>query len=300
MLPEPMEESLRFFVVVMAELAVLFLGVSVVVGLARQYLSEGRVRGALELRWGLGKVLGAAFGSLTPFCSFSTIPILIGLLRSGAPFGAATAFLFASPLANPVVLGLFLLLFGWRIAVVYAALSLSLAVLVGVAWERLELHKHVREGILVEGCGMLGVGGDKAGLGLRLWSAAMEGWVEFRRALPYLFAGVAAGAVIQGFVPEAWISSVAGPENPFAIPVAAAIGAPLYIWPETVLPMGVAFVDKGMGVGTLIALVVGGAGTSIPEVAVLGTVFKPRLLLVFVATVLALAIFIGYTFAFLF
>jgi uncharacterized protein len=299
-------QALTFFVVVMAELAVLFVAVSTLVGLGRQYVSEWRVRKALSRRWGLGNVVGAAFGSLTPFCSFSTIPVLVGLLRSGAPFGAAVSFLFASPMANPVVLGLFLVLFGWRVAAVYAVLAFSMAVVVGVLWERMGLERYVKakaapvEGPCSSGLGETDDGSAEGGFRRRLKTAVSGGWTEFRGALPYLFAGAAAGAGIYGFVPSEWIVAVAGPENPFAIPVAAVVGAPLYVWPETMLPAGAALLEKGMGIGTLMALVVGGAGASIPEVVVLGTAFKARLLLVYVATVLAAAVLIGYAFALLF
>ncbi len=297
---ESFGQALVFFAVILAELAVLFVTVSTLVSLVRQYVPEERARKALTRRWGLGNVLGAAFGSLTPFCSFSTIPVLVGLLKSGAPFGTAVSFLFASPLANPVVLGLFLVLFGWRVAIAYAALGFFLAVITGMLWERLGLERYVRPvGDSMEACS-LEDGMEHAGFGARLRRAIAEGWREFRRALPYLFAGGATGAVVYGFVPTAWISAVAGPENPFAIPVAAVIGAPLYIWPETMLPVGAALIEKGMGIGTLMALVVGGAGASIPEVAVLGTVFRARLLTVFVASILLIAIVIGYAFALFF
>ncbi|MDQ4106732.1 MAG: permease [Actinomycetota bacterium] len=302
MLAESLGQSLRFFGVIMAELAVLFVVVSALVSLARQYVSEERIRKLLTRRWGTGNLLGAALGSLTPFCSFSTIPVLIGLLRSGAPFGAAISFLFASPLANPVVLGLFLVLFGWRVMVVYAALGISLAVLAGVLWDLFGLEKYVRvrtdAADRADEKSRSRVG--RIGSVQRLGYAAAEGWTEFRGALPYLLTGVAVGAVIHGFVPSDWIVTVAGPENPFAIPVAAAVGAPLYIWPETMLPIGAALIEKGMGIGTLMALVVGGAGASIPEVTVLGAVFKPPLLVLFVATILGVAITVGYVFALVF
>jgi uncharacterized membrane protein YraQ (UPF0718 family) len=202
------------------------------------------------------------------------------------------------------VLGLFLVLFGWWVTVVYASLALASAMLVGVVWERSGLERYLKPAVAPAGeCVSSGAVGEEVaadGFRLRLRLAFSSGWEQFRSALPYLFAGVAAGAVIYGFVPSEWVVTVAGPDNPFAIPVAAAIGAPLYVWPETMLPMGAALLEKGMGIGALIALVVGGAGASIPEVTVLGTVFKARLLLVYVATILAVAVLIGYAFALLF
>lgn len=304
MISDSVRQSLLFFGVVMVQLSVLFVVVSSLVSLLQQYVPEHRIRKALKKRWGLGNVLGAALGCLTPFCSFSTIPVLVGLLRSGVPFGAAVSFLFASPLANPVVLGLFLVLFGWRISLVYAVLAFSVSVTVGILWERAALERYLKpaagpmEGCALSGAAEAGESGD--GLRLRLRRAVLGGWNEFRGALPYLFVGAAAGAAVYGFVPSEWIATVAGPDNPLAIPVAAAIGAPLYVWPETMLPVGAALLEKGMGIGALMALVVGGAGASIPEVTVLGTIFKARLLLVYVGSILTVAVLIGYAFALIF
>lgn len=293
-------QSLGFFAVLMAELAVLFILVSSLVGLLQEYVSEETIRRALTRRWGMGNVLGAASGALTPFCSFSTIPVMVGLLRVGAPFGAVASFLLASPLINPVVLGLFLVLFGWRVAVVYALLGFTLAVVSGVLWEKFGLEKYVRRSIDSVEDLRADAGAYEKSFRARLWRAGKVGWTEFRRALPYLVAGVAAGAVIYGFVPAEIVARIAGPQNPLAIPVAAAVGAPLYIWPETMLPIGAALLEKGMGVGAIMALVIGGAGASIPEVSVLASVFKPKLLVVFLATVLSIAVVVGYTFSALF
>lgn len=293
-------QSVGFFVVLMAELAVLFIVVSVLVGLLQEYVSEKTIRRALTRRWGMGNVLGAASGALTPFCSFSTIPVMVGLLKAGAPFGAVASFLLASPLVNPVVLGLFLVLFGWRVAVVYVVLGFVLAVVSGVLWEKLGLEKHVRR--LKNSEEELGGDGGayEKSFCVRLRRAAGVGWSEFRRALPYLVAGVAVGAVIYGFVPTEIVARVAGPQNPLAIPVAAVVGAPLYIWPETMLPIGAALLEKGMGIGAIMALVIGGAGASIPEVSVLASIFRPKLLAAFLTTILTIAVVVGYTFSALF
>ncbi|MDP8938881.1 MAG: permease [Actinomycetota bacterium] len=293
-------QSLGFFVVLMTELAVLFIVVSVLVGLLQEYVSEKTIQRALTRRWGMGNVLGAASGALTPFCSFSTIPVMVGLLRVGAPFGAVASFLLASPLVNPVVLGLFLVLFGWRVTVVYTLLGFVLAVASGVLWEKFGLEKYVKRLDGPEESVESQVEAPGKSLRSRLRRAARVGWTEFRRALPYLVAGVAVGAVIYGFVPTEIVARVAGPQNPLAIPVAAAVGAPLYIWPETMLPIGAALLEKGMGIGAIMALVIGGAGASIPEVSVLASVFKSRLLIFFLATVLTIAVVVGYTFSVLF
>jgi uncharacterized membrane protein YraQ (UPF0718 family) len=288
-----LEQSLRFFGVVAVELVVLYVAVSAGMGLMREYGLEVGIRRALEKRRGWGNVLGAALGFLTPFCSFSTIPIMVGLLRAGVPFGAVISFLFASPLVNPVVLGLFLVLFGWRVALVYAVAGFGLAVLSGVLWEWLGLRRYVRLPEVPAGCGERAAGG---GFALRLARSLRFGWWELRRALPYLAVGLVAGALVYGFMPSEWVVRLVGPENPLAVPVAAAVAAPLYVWPETMLPLGAALLERGMGIGVVMALVVGGAGASIPELGVLASIFRGPLLAVFVANVLVIAVLVGYGF----
>jgi len=115
--------------------------------------------------------------------------------------------------------------------------------------------------------------------------------------VPYLLLGVAVGSLIYGFVPEGWILAVAGPGQPLAIPAAAAIGVPMYIRAETLIPIAGALLSKGMGVGAVVALIIGGAGASIPEVSLLTGLFRPRLVALFVGSVFAVAIAAGTVFA---
>jgi uncharacterized membrane protein YraQ (UPF0718 family) len=186
------------------------------------------------------------------------------------------------------------------VAVIYVFLGFELAVMSGVLWEKLGLEKYARRLKDSGEDSREDAGAYEKSFRSRLRRAARIGWGEFRRALPYLVAGVAVGAVIFGFVPTEIVARVAGPQNPLAIPVAAVVGAPLYIWPETMLPIGAALLEKGMGIGAIMALVIGGAGASIPEVSVLASIFKPRLLVVFLATILTIAVVVGYTFGALF
>ncbi len=286
-------ETLRYFIVIFIELVVLFIGISFLVGLLKGYISNSYVKRFLDERPGQGNFLGALLGSLTPFCSCSTIPIIVGLLNSGAPFGSAISFLVASPLLNPVILSLFLAMMGWKVTLLYAITCFTLSVMSGFLWERLGMQKYVKH---VKISGGEDQSSEHSSFRSRASQAFKEALVLFYDALSYLIIGVAIGSFIYGFIPTEWIANVAGPQRTLAIPVAAIIGIPLYIRVETMVPISVSLLNKGMGIGAVMALIIGGAGASIPEVSLLASIFKPRLVAVFVVTILTVAILSGYIF----
>jgi len=281
----------KFFGVIMVELILLFVGISFLVGLIQEYIPESTIKKILTSKRGQGNILGAGLGALTPFCSCSTIPITVGLLNAGAPFGAAMSFLLASPLLNPVIIVMFLAFLGWRVTLIYALITFTLAVLLGVLWERFGLANFVRR-VVVKSTPALNT--EDSDLKSRLKRAFWGSLSLLRGVFPYLLLGVAIGAFIYGFVPADWITRVAGPQNPLAIPVAAVIGIPLYIRVETMIPVGMVLLQKGMSLGAVIALIIGGSGASIPELTMLASIFKPRLVAAFVVTVLVMAVFAGY------
>ena len=285
--------SLQFFLFILAELTVLFLGISTLVGLVFEYVSDETIRRWISRKGWLGNFLGATLGAVTPFCSCSTIPMTVGLLRAGVPFGATMSFVLASPLLNPIILTMFLALLGWKACVIYGAVTFIAAMLSGATLEALGLAKDVKN-VRVSGGPQ-----QRAKLptfGRKCRRAFSGAWGDFRGVLLYLLIGVAIGAAIYGYLPNDFVVRVAGPQNPLAIPVAAIIGIPLYIRAETVIPIGVALTQKGMSIGAVIALIIGGAGMSIPEMSMLAGIFKVRLVTVFVAVVFATAVLAGFVF----
>ncbi len=124
--------------------------------------------------------------------------------------------------------------------------------------------------------------------------AFSDAWVDFSGVLLYLVAGVAIGAFIYGYVPNDFVARIAGPSNPLAIPVAAIIGIPLYVRAETVIPIGLALTQKGMSMGAVVALIIGGAGMSIPEMSMLASIFKIRLVVIFISVVFLTAVLAGF------
>jgi uncharacterized protein len=296
-------ETGQWFLVTIVELVALFLALSFLVGLLQAWIPQERVRSIFERRRpATGYLFGAALGAVTPFCSYSTIPVLAGLLRSGTPFGPTMAFLFASPLLDPVVLGVLVFLIGVEGTIYYAALTFFASVLMGALLARLGLEKDVKPlsaaageyagGEDVSGCEVLG--SPKGPVWRRAWSDA---WAFFVPAMPYLLVGTAAGAAIYGLVPTAWVVAVAGPGQPFAIPLAAALGVPMYVNAETFFPISAALLDKGVGVGAVVALVITSMGVSIPEVVLLGSLFRWRLVAVLVGSAFAVAVGGGTLFA---
>ncbi len=282
----------NFFIEIAVELIVLFIGITFLVGLIQEYLPDETIKKAMGGRNKVvGSVLGAGFGALTPFCSCSTIPLLLGMLRAGVPFAAAMAFLFSSPLLNPVIISLFIILLGWKIATVYFAVTFVATIVIGLLLDGFGFSSQVKSVAVVrKSCDCQQATDAKS----RIQRSAVFAFSLFRQLVPYLLLGAGIGAFIHGFVPTEIITRLAGPNNPLAVPVAAIIGIPIYIRAETMIPIGLALIEKGMSVGAVLALIIGGAGASIPELTLLSAIFKKRLLAAFVVTVFSIAVAAGY------
>jgi hypothetical protein len=285
--------SLQFFGLILVELTALFLGISTLVGLVLQYVSAETLRRWLSKRGLLGNFFGATLGAVTPFCSCSTIPMTVGLLRAGVPFGATMSFVLASPLLNPIILTMFIVLLGWRACVVYGAVTFLASIAAGVVLQALGLEKDVKK-VRISGGAQEKVILPTFGQKLRF--AFIGAWGDFRGVLLYLVIGVAIGAAIYGYLPSDFVVRIAGANNPFAIPVAAVVGIPLYVRAETVIPIALALTEKGMSMGAVLALIIGGAGMSIPEMSMLAAIFKVRLVGVFVGVVFLTAVVAGFVF----
>jgi uncharacterized protein len=290
-----------YFLQIAGELIALFIGITFLVGIIQEYVPQDKIQRFLtKAPKGVGNVIGAGFGALTPFCSCSTIPILVGLLNTAVPFGICISFLLVSPLLNPVIFGLLLMLLGWKITALYVVFTFVAAVLAGLILERLGFASSVKP-VTVEGGNAWGAAFDSrpgAGFwethGPRLRRAFGFAWALFKHIFIYLIIGAAVGAVIYGFVPQDLIVMIAGPNNPLAIPIAAIIGIPMYIRAETIIPISAVLMAKGMGVGAVVALILGGAGMSIPEISLLASIFKKKFVAVFVGIILAVAILAGF------
>lgn len=344
MTPETMtmaKEALDMFAFLATELIILFLAISYIVGVLQDFLTPEKIQSILSSKKGKGYFISALLGSITPFCSCSTIPFLKGLLRARAGFGPMMVFLFASPLLNPVIIGLFVVTFGWKVALFYFVIAMTISVVAGYVLEKLGFERYVKPEAYdavdtpVSNCGA-GLCSESAPVAakatcsdatkaepkvevsccsvdgsatativeekvssrwIRIWYST---WKDFKQVFPYLMVGIAIGSFIYGFIPTDLIAEYAGEAKWYAIPVAAVIGIPLYIRAEAVIPLSAALVQKGMALGSVMALIIGSAGASLTEVVLLKSIFKNQMIATFLGVILTMAMGAGYLYSFIF
>ncbi|MET4692505.1 permease [Endozoicomonas lisbonensis] len=313
-------QAFDMFLFLAVELTLLFLVISFIIGVILDCMPAKRIQKILGSKGGKGYVSAGLLGAMTPFCSCSTIPMLAGLLKARAGFGPTITFLFTSPLMNPIIIGLFLATFGFKVTAVYFVIALAVSVIGGYVLEKLGFERYVREDVVhgktSSGCGSKKASGcsdskpvqkpaykESSGCGAdtgcgsakpvkdsrwtRIWA---ETWRQFKKVFPALMAGIGIGSFTYGFVPADFIAQYAGPENPLAIPFAAVIGVPLYIRAEAVIPLASALGAKGMGMGALMALIIGSAGASLTEVILLKSLFRNQMIAAFLAVIFSMAV----------
>lgn len=284
-------ESVKIFIL----LAVIIYSVSAL----RTFLPPSKVREIILKKSRFSAHLWAAgLGILTPFCTCSAIPLFLGFVQTGIPLGVTFSFLVASPMINEVALVMLLGMFGLKIALVYAASGFSIAVISGLIIGRLNLEsqlegfdqsKRIKNAVL---------GADMPWAGRRAY--AREYTLDIvGKIWPYVLIGIGAGAWIHGYVPQDLLARWAGPGKWYAVPLAVAVGIPLYSNAAGVIPLVSALTEKGVALGTTLAFMMSVTGLSLPEFMILRRVMKLRLLLVFFGVVGAGILFTGFLFNFI-
>ncbi|OKY89175.1 MAG: hypothetical protein BHV70_03900 [Bacteroidales bacterium 55_9] len=293
-------DTLRYFVLITIELIALFVFISALVEIILMYVPEEKIRRRLSGAGVFGNIVAAGFGALTPFCACSTIPMTIGFLNAGVPFGSTMSFLIASPLLNPIILGMLGAMVGIKAMIAYFVIAFLCSILFGFLFEKIGAQKYVKNVRLKPASCCAGSHEvvDKHSLPFpsKLKVAFAGAWDSLRPIMGYLLVGVALGAGIYGYMPQDFVMKIAGPDNPFAIPVAAVLGIPLYIRAETAIPIGLALMGKGMSIGAVISLIIGGAGMAIPEMTMLASIFKKQLVAMIVLVIFLTAVVSGYLF----
>ena len=293
------------FLMLFGELFALFIGISFLVALLQVYVSKERIKRLLTRPHKVtNALLGAALGAVTPFCSCSTIPVLVGLFRSGAPFSGAISFLLTSPVLNPAILALLLVFFGPVPTAVYAVLAFAFAVVAGLVLDALGFSRYVKN-VSIQGGAQDGATWET--LEGTFWQkqrqavliSLKEAVGLFRGVVGWLLLGAGIGAFIYWFVPQELLAGFAGANDLWAIPLAAVVGIPMYIRAETMIPIAGILMGKGVSAGVVIALILGGAGASIPEVSLLNSIFKKPMVATFVLCVFIVATATGFAFTIL-
>jgi len=280
------------------KIALLLVGIIFVVTVLRSFMSVERTRALLGgKRQGLGNVLAAGLGVITPFCSCSAVPAFIGFVAAGVPVGVTLSFLIASPLVNEVAIALLFGLFGIGPTLMYVGAGVTIAIGAGLVLGRMRPERWVEPFVFETHLGGQVV---DSSYGLT-WDDRIQMGVEevgsiLRKIWPYLLVGIGLGAVIHGWAPEEFFARYAGSGNPLAVPLAVLIGVPLYSNAAGVLPLVEALHDKGLPMGTLLAFMMAVVALSLPELILLRRVLKPRLIATFVVVVAIGIIAVGYLF----
>ncbi len=287
--------ALDFFVYDSLKIFILLSTIIFVVAIIRSFFSPERTRRLLSHRREyLGNLLAALLGIVTPFCSCSAVPLFIGFVESGIPLGVTFSFLVSSPMVNEVALILLWGLFGWKIALIYIGTGVTVAIISGIVIGRLRMERFVQDYVY----------GIKVGAGSeselswrgRLIYARQYMTGLLKKIWPYVLVGIGIGAFIHGYAPEGFLLKYAGPDNPFAVPIAVLIGVPLYSNAAGVIPIVQALMEKGMAMGTVLAFMMAVTALSLPEAVILKNVLKMRLLLTFFGIVAVAIIGVGYLF----
>jgi uncharacterized protein len=294
---ERLTETIHFFVFDTTKILLLLSGVIFVVTVLRSFMSLERTRALLGgRREGFANVVAAGLGVATPFCSCSAVPAFMGFVAAGVPIGVTLSFLIASPLVNEIALGMLFSLFGWRIALLYMAAGLVIAVVAGFVLGRMHVERWVEPFVFETKVSAALSSGIKLSWRDRFELGRDEVVTVVRKVLPYLLVGIGLGAVIHGWVPTSFFETYAGPGNPLAVPVAVLLGIPLYSNAAGVLPLVDALHAKGLGMGTLLAFMMAVVALSLPEMILLRRVLQPKLIAAFVGVVAIGIVFVGYLF----
>lgn len=290
-------EALAFFLYDVPKILLLLSGMIFVISILRSFFSPERTRALLGgKRQGIGNGLAAGLGVLTPFCSCSAVPLFIGFVESGIPLGVTFSFLIAAPMVNEVALVLLFGMFGWRIAGLYLLAGLSIAVVAGMVIGQLNMERYVEDFVWqIKG------GGGAVAAYKPSWSQRFtEAWQNTREIVGkvwlYVVIGIAVGAGIHGYVPEAALAGILGKGAWWSVPAAVILGVPLYSNAAGVIPVVQALMAKGAALGTVLAFMMSVVALSLPELIILRRVLKPRLIATFVAVVAGGIIIIGYLF----
>jgi uncharacterized membrane protein YraQ (UPF0718 family) len=289
--------ALQFFFYDTPKVLLLLTGVVFVMGLVNSYFTPERTRALLSGRTGgLGNVLAASLGVVTPFCSCSAVPLFIGFVQAGIPLGITFSFLIAAPMVNEVALALLLALFGWRIALLYLVLGLAVAIVSGWVIGRMRMEAHLEDWVRNLARAQASVATDSTTLAQRVQAAFATVRDIVGRVWPYVVAGIAIGAAIHGYVPEDFMAGLMGREAWWSVPAAVLIGVPMYANAAGIIPIVEALLAKGAALGTVLAFMMSVIALSLPEMVILRKVLKPRLIAVFAGVVATGILIVGYVF----
>ncbi len=291
-------EACHFFIYDSLKILVLILLITHLMSLLRYYLPVEKLRDFLKSRnfYGLDYFLATIFGAVTPFCSCSSIPLFIGFVEAGIPLGVTFAFLIASPLINEVALALFIGMFGLKITALYVGAGIAIGIVGGFIIEHLHLERFVEDFVWQVKSQSRQIERKKASWKEVVRNVSKEALGITKKIVWYVLAGVGIGALIHGYVPQGFFAAYLQKAGWWGVPLAVILAVPLYSNASGVIPILQSLVEKGVPLGTALALMMAIVGISLPEALILKKVIKWPLLTIFFGIVTLGIILIGYLF----
>ncbi|NQS99619.1 MAG: permease [Candidatus Omnitrophica bacterium] len=290
-------EMVNFFLYDSIKILLLLFVMIAVMGFIRSYISQHKVKNWITRKKAFGNLFASLFGSITPFCSCSSIPIFLSFLEVGVPLGVTFSFLITSPLINEYLVVIMLGFFGWKITLLYVLSGIMIGVISGLILGKMNLERYLAKDLVVE---------DKQAPQERVYKGVTEriffGIDEAKsitaRLWMWVLLGVGVGAFIHNYIPQETIQAVISKTGPFSVLIATVLGVPMYGSCAAIVPIAVALFRKGVPLGTALAFMMATAALSFPEAVILRRAMKLRLIVVFFGVVTVAIVFTGYLFNF--
>jgi uncharacterized membrane protein YraQ (UPF0718 family) len=293
-------ESLAFFFYDVPKILLLLSGMIFLISLFQTFIDTQKVRVMVEKRGeGVGNLMAAVFGAITPFCSCSSVPLFIGFMQAGIPMGITFSFLITSPLMNEIAFVLLIGLFGWKIALLYLLSGITIGVISGLILGRMKLERYV-EGFVYD---IKPQNSEQILEETPTWTERINRAMVSTREIVskvwlFVIVGIGIGAFIHGFVPQDALTGIMGEGAWWSVPVSVLLGIPLYSNAAGIIPIISALLSKGASLGTTLAFMMSVVGLSLPEAIILKRVLKTPLLVIFFAVIAVSIILTGYLFNF--
>jgi len=287
--------SIQFFIYDVIKIVVLLCVLIFIISYIQSYFPPERSKKILGRFHGIGaNSVAALLGTVTPFCSCSSIPLFIGFTSAGLPLGVTFSFLVSSPMVDLGSLILLMSIFGTKVAILYVIFGLIIAVVGGTIIEKMRMEKYVESFIL--SAGSVDIESPELTKKERLVYAKEQTLLTFKKVFPYILIGVGIGAFIHNWIPEEWVVSLLGSNNPFGVILATVVGIPMYADIFGTIPIAEALLAKGAQLGTVLAFMMGVTTLSLPSLIMLRKAIKPKLLALFIAVCTVGIIVVGYIF----
>ena len=287
--------SIQFFLYDVVKITVLLCVLIFVISYIQSYFPPERSKRILGRVHGiLANIIAALLGTVTPFCSCSSIPLFIGFTSAGIPLGVTFSFLISSPMVDLGSLLLLMSIFGANIAIVYVVVGLVIAVIGGTIIEKMHMENYVDD--FIRNANSVDVESDALTVRERLIFAKEQVIETFKKVFPYILVGVGIGAIIHNWIPESWIQTVLGSNNPFGVVLAVLVGVPMYADIFGTIPVAEALLAKGAQLGTILSFMMAVTTLSLPSIIMLKKAVKPKLLVLFIVICTLGIVIVGYLF----